>query len=43
MSENITKEYFLEMLDEAEALFSNDSLMEEHDSYLYSLTTTQKI
>lgn len=43
MSENIAKEYFLEMLDEAEALFSNDSLMEEHDSYLYSLTAPQKI
>ena len=41
MEENLTKEYFFTLLDEAEALLGGDSLREEHPSFEYTVTTCE--
>ena len=42
MEENLTKECFFTLLDEAEAALSGDSLMEEHEKYDYTVTAPEK-
>lgn len=42
MEENLTKECFFSLLDEAEALVTGDSLMEERGRFTYSVTSPEK-